>query len=465
MIRRFNTLRVRFALWTAGLLIAALIAFGVFVYLIMASELARAVDDSLQLSAAQAIAAAVDNGQISVSDGVPEPSAITSLHDRGFTIRILGLDGATLKALGEYRTLPVNEMSLAAARQRHTKFETIIEPSQQEPVRFYTAPVVTHNQVIAVIQVAQSLDNTNDTLEKLLTALLVSIPLLVALAAGGGYLLATRALSPVDAITRTAQRISARDLHERLNLPQTEDEVGRLAATFDTMLGRLEGSFQRERQFTADASHELRTPLTAMQTIISVIRENRRAPEQYEKALDDLSSEASRLRELVEDLLQLARSDKGFRGLSKPVDLSTLLQDVADVMSPLALTKKLTLTCTVSDNINVVGSSDDLVRLFINLLDNAIKYTDQGEISLQAKQGKTCIQVSISDTGIGIDPEHMLHLFDRFYRVDLSRSVQGNGLGLSIAKAIVQAHQGEITVLSELGKGSTFTIGLPLQTT
>lgn len=462
MIQRYNTIRVRFALWIAGLLIIALLGFGLFVYIILGSELAKSVDDSLQLSAEQAIVAAVDNGQISISDGVPESSAITSLHDRGFTIRILSLDGTTLKAIGAFSNIAITNFDIAKVQKRHVRFDTVIEPLQQEPVRFYTAPIVVNKQVIAVIQVAQSLDTINDTLEKLLAALLISVPLLVALASGAGYLLAARALSPIDTITRTAQQISAHDLHQRLNLPTTNDEVGRLGATFDTMLGRLESAFRHERQFTADASHELRTPLTAMQTIISVVRESRRSPEQYEKALDDLAGETNRLRELVENLLQLARTDVGSTNLSKSVDLSTLLRDVVEVTSLLAEAKALTMTCTIADNLVISGNSDDLIRLFVNLMDNAIKYTNQGEIKLQAKHQRACIEVVISDTGIGIAPENILHLFDRFYRVDLSRSIQGNGLGLSIAQAIVQAHHGQINVSSNVGQGTTFTVILPI---
>ncbi len=463
MIRRYNTLRVRFALWTAGLLLTALIFFGVFVYIIMASELARSVDDSLQLSAAQAITAAVDNGQISVSDGVPESSAITSLQDRGVTIRILSLDGAILKALGQYRGLPVGELNLASAQKKNARFETLIEPSQREPVRFYTAPIIVENRVIAIIQVAQSLDNMNDTLEQLFTALLISIPMLVVLAAGGGYLLATRALSPIDAITRTAQRISAHDLHARLNLPPTEDEIGRLATTFDTMLNRLEASFQRERQFTADASHELRTPLTAMQTIITVTREQRRSSEDYEHVLDDFNGETARLRHLVEDLLQLARRDTASDSISKPVDLSMLLSDVTEVMRPLIDAKGLELICDIPAHLDIRGDSDDLVRLFMNVLDNAMKYTDMGKISVQAQIMNDGLEVIIMDTGIGMDQKDLPHIFDRFYRVDSSRSTPGSGLGLSIAHAIVQAHHGTIQVSSTLGDGTVFTLHLPFK--
>jgi len=300
MILRFSTLRFRFSLWTATFLITALIGFGVFVYIIMSSELSRSVDDALQLSAAQAIAATVEDERLSVSDGLPELSTVPALRDKGLTIRVLNADGVTLGALGAYRDLPVTTGNLIEGGEGNVSFVTLMDADNLNPVRFYTAPILADNRLLGYVQVGQSLDLMNDTLERLLTALLISIPLLVGLASVGSYVLVTRTLTPIDSITRTAERISAQDLHERLNLPRTHDEVGRLAATFDTMLDRLERSFLRERQFTADASHELRTPLTAMQTIIAVTREHRRTPEAYEQMLDDFNDETKRLRQLKE---------------------------------------------------------------------------------------------------------------------------------------------------------------------
>lgn len=320
---------------------------------------------------------------------------------------------------------------------------------------------MSQDRVIAIMQIGLSLTLSSDTLEQLQTILLVSIPLLVCIVALGGYLLSAHALAPIDTITQTAQHISAHDLHQRLNLQSTDDEVGRLASTFDMMLDRLEASFQRERQFTADASHELRTPLTAIQTVISVLRERRRSPEEYERALDDFAVQTSRLRTLVEDLLHLARVDAGASKVAKPVALSALLQDVSDTLASLAEAKGLTLITCIPQNLLIVGDADDLIRLFINLLDNAIKYTDQGEIRFDADTSDNRILITIADTGIGIEHQHLSHLFDRFYRVDLSRSIEGNGLGLSIAQAVVKAHQGTLDVASRPGRGTHFTVTLP----
>jgi signal transduction histidine kinase len=248
-----------------------------------------------------------------------------------------------------------------------------------------------------------------------------------------------------------------------LNLPDTGDEVGRLAATFDSMLERLDAAFRRERQFTADASHELRTPLAAMQTIIGGTLARRRTAQEYEEALADLDREAENMRVLTDGLLQLARNDAAKQhSRYEAVDLSLLLKDVADSLRPVAEEKGLRLIEAVPDwGLEIAGDSDGLIRLFANLLDNAIKYTEEGSIVLAATahNGDTTT-VTVSDTGVGIAPEHLPHVFDRFYRVDEARATQGIGLGLAIAQDIARAHGGNIEVTSEPGRGTTFTVQL-----
>lgn len=457
-----KTIRVRFALWIAALLLGALLAFGALVYIIMARSLYGAIDDSLQLSVAQAVAAVnIENGRLTLSDSIPETSSLARLRDRGLTIRVLNARGQVLQAAGPYHDLPIDATSIAAAIRGQTTLATRIDSSQDEHIRLISAPIAENNTVIGVMQVAQSADSVDDTLQQLLAALLLSIPLLMGVAMTGGYLLAARALAPIDAMTTMARYISARDLHARLNIPATDDEVGRLAATFDAMLARLDDSFQRERRFTADASHELRTPLAAMQTILGVMRSQRRTPEDYEQALDDLSSETHRLRALVEDLLRLARGNTNQAGTRALVDLSTLLNDVTEIVSPLAEAKGVTMTCAVPPNLVVIGDGDDLIRLALNLCDNAVKYTDHGAIMVSAEAQADSICIEVRDSGVGIAPEHLPHLFDRFYRVDAARAAGGNGLGLAIAQEIARAHGGVITVSSAPDAGATFTVQLP----
>jgi heavy metal sensor kinase len=460
-MKRLNTLRVRFALWVALLLLAALAGFGVFVYASLARGLLSAIDDSLRLNATQAMTVMdVENGQIDVGESFPE-SAAAELGESGLTIRILSPQGDVLQAVGPYQALPVDPRRVNTASQGRSTFDTLMDSQTGDSVRVFTAPIIQDAQLVGIVQVAHSLDNAKDTLDRLLVALLLATPLLVGLAGLGGYFLAARALAPIDAMTRTAQRISAEALSARLNLTASDDEVGRLARTFDDMLARLDESFRRERRFTADASHELRTPLTAMQAILSVIRQERRSPGDYEQALDDLAEEAGRLQALTEDLLLLARGDLREPSLREVVDLSALLRDVNDSLQPLAEAKGLALSCTIPDGLTLTGDSDGLVRLFVNLLDNAIQYTDHGEITTTARReedGK--FQVSIVDTGCGIPAEYLPHIFDRFYRVDKSRSTNGSGLGLAIALEIARAHGGSIKVSSEVGSGSTFRVVL-----
>ena len=455
------TLRVRFALWIAGLLLVVLAAFGAFVYLNVKQGLQASVDDSLRLSASQAIASInLEDDSIDFADPMLASDPSNDLQERGLTLRILDPAGQVRQAAGPYRTLPVEARSLAAARTGQATLSTVSDPVSQEAVRVYTEPFVENGQLAAFVQVAQSLGTVHDTLGRLLSALFIGGPLLIVAAALGGYVLSARALSPIDHITRTAQRISAEDLTARLNLPATDDEVGRLAATFDDMLGRLDDSFRRERQFTSDASHELRTPLAAMQAILTVMQEKRRRPEDYEQAMVDLSEETERLRGLVDNLLRLARGQCQRPTVREAVDLSALLYDVTDSLRPLAESKGLTLRCDVPAGLTMQGDSDALIRLFVNLLDNAVKYTEHGGIEVTASRNRDEIRVGVEDTGIGIPAEHLPHVFDRFYRVDSSRSGPGAGLGLAIALEVARAHGGTIDIDSAPGAGTVLTVHL-----
>ena len=454
-----KTIRTRFALWATALILAFLAAFGGFVYINLSLSLHIAVDDALSLSAAQTAASLnVDNGRIIIAEAISsEETGAEAFGERGLTLIVLSQDGKVLEAAGAYQSLqvPVN------SQNTQSEFLTLPEGSENDPVRVYTLPVLDNNQVVGWVQTMQSLGHVEDSLQRLLTALLIGGGLLTLLAGFAGYILASRTLAPIDEITHAARRISTEDLSSRLNLPDNGDEVSRLASTFNEMLNRIELGFRRERQFTADASHELRTPLTAMQAILSVTRQRKRTPAEYEEALDDLTEETERLRSLTESLLALARTDLHLLVLSETVDLSTLLEDVSESLRPLADAKGLALTCETEASLNLRGDADGLIRLFINLLDNAIKYTEAGSVSVSARRDGDNVHVEVSDRGIGIQPEHLSHIFERFYRVEQSRTQRGTGLGLAIAHQIVLAHGGEVNVKSEPGRGTSFVVSLP----
>lgn len=463
-MNRLKTLRVRFALWTAGVLLASSVLFGLFVYASMSYSLATAVDENLQVTALDLMSEVeIRNGEpIFIENPIQDPQ-YTRLREQGFSTRVLNLAGQPVQAYGPYSDLPQPQIDVTSPNQAG-EFTTISSPGGRDSVRVYTSPVVKADQVVALLQVAQNLNEVRATLDVSLITLLLAGPTLVIMAGGSGYLLAARALAPIDKITRTARHISAKDLSARLNLPATDDEVGRLAATFDSMLARLDDAFRRERQFTADASHELRTPLAAIQTIIGSTLARRRNPAEYEQALIDLGQEAEQMRTLTEGLLQLARNDAAQQPAKfECIDLSLVLKDVVDSLRPLAEDKGLTLIDNLPDaDLTLMGDSDGLIRLFVNLLDNAIKYTEQGSITISAEPSHDkWLTVAISDTGVGIAPGHLPHIFDRFYRVDESRSKEGIGLGLAIALNIASTHGGDITVESRVGKGTTFFVQLP----
>ena len=456
------TLRARFGLWVGVMMLLTLAAFGGFVYYSVSHWLFANLDDSLRSGASQLIATAdIDGGQFQVSDDpvTLDPALTEDLRSHGLSIQIFGTTGKQLQAIGHDVRLPLEPASLEEALAGRSSFATRADPQGGGSIRTLTQPMTIDSRVVAVVQMAQSMRAVESLRERLLLSLLLGAPIIVAAGVIGGYYLAGRALRPIDQMAATAHRISAHDLTERLGLPPTRDEVGRLAGTFDDMLGRLDDAFQRERRFSHDAAHELRTPLAAMQSILSVIAEQRRSPAEYEAALADLAEETDKLRALTDDLLRLARA--GSSGpLWEPVQLGELVADVVDSLRPLADAGRVTLTCRGEGELRVIGDTDALIRLLVNLVDNAIKYTASGTIEVTARGLPEVVEIEVRDTGEGIAAEHLPHVFERFYRAEESRTTSGTGLGLAICREIAHTHGGEVAVRSEPGAGSVFIVRL-----
>jgi heavy metal sensor kinase len=294
----------------------------------------------------------------------------------------------------------------------------------------------------------------------------IAYPVTLAVASLGGIFLAGRALSPIDRLTRLARRISAEDLSQRLDLRLPDDEVGRLARTFDEMIARLEDAFQRQRQFTADASHELRTPLTAIKGQAEVALSRPRDAVAYREVLQAVNEEVDRLIRMVGSLLTLARADAGQISIaSEPVSLGDLVDAAVEQVHPMAEKHSLGLRVVSGPSVVLQADEDLLLQLLLNLLDNAIKCTPSGgQVTVGWRVNDREIELQVRDTGVGIGPEHLPHIFDRFYRADKARSRAegGAGLGLSISRWIAEAHGGSISVWSEPGQGTTFTVTIPL---
>jgi len=321
-----------------------------------------------------------------------------------------------------------------------------------------------------VVQVAIPVGEFAEMLQHLKWTLSSTFPLVLLISGFAGYWLSGRALKPVDDIGRTVQRISSKNLSERLTLRGSGDELDRLAETLNGMLDRLESSFRLVTRFTADASHELRTPVSIIRTTGEVITTSKRTPEEHEEAWGRVSQQVERISGLIDDLLLLTRTDAGHAELvTEVVDLGPLILSTTREIAILAETSGVTLTTSIAHSCPVVGDPDALRRVFLALLENALKYTPQGgsiQVALRAERtGKSELAVaSIQDSGIGISADDLPRIFDRFYRVstDRSRRTGGVGLGLSIAQSLIAQHRGRIMVTSLRGQGSLFEVKLPL---
>jgi heavy metal sensor kinase len=295
----------------------------------------------------------------------------------------------------------------------------------------------------------------------------VTAPIALLLAIVGGVFLADRALTPIDEITRTAGAISAEDLsRRRLSLPQAHDEVGRLAATFDHMLERLDRAFEQQRRFTADASHELRTPLAMLVSRAGLALEHRRTLAEYEEILQEIRDGGLHMGRIVNDLLMLARADAGESlAVSERLDAAELVGSVADAMGPLATDRGIQLTASGAESIAVLGDQTRLMQLLVNLVDNALSHTPPGgEVRVSASREGRSALLEVADTGTGIAREHLPHVFERFFRGERDRRREGGGagLGLSLCQSIARAHGGDIRIESEVGKGTCAAVRLPL---
>jgi heavy metal sensor kinase len=303
-------------------------------------------------------------------------------------------------------------------------------------------------------------------------AIATMVPLALVLASGGGWLLARRALRPVDMMTEAARRIGAERLGQRLVGADVEDELGRLARTLNEMLARLEAAFSEMRRFSADASHELRTPLTVLKGEIEVALRSERDSAEYQRVLVSALDEVERMTRLVEDLLLLSRADAGaLRFERERVELDRLVEEVCKQGEFLGRGRGVQVSLRSLEPLVVEGDGQKLQQVLLNLVDNAVKYTPAGgHVGVGLRQSSAApdrqpeAEIFVQDDGIGIQPDAVPHLFDRFYRADPARSRDGSGagLGLCIAKTIAEAHGGTIAVTSALGAGSTFTVHLPL---
>jgi two-component system, OmpR family, sensor kinase len=278
-----------------------------------------------------------------------------------------------------------------------------------------------------------------------------------------GWLISSRVIKPINDISATAAKISAGDLSQRINVAEAESELGQLAAVLNSTFARLEAAFAQQQQFTSDAAHELRTPVSVMLTQAQTALNRERTAPEYRETVETCQRAAQRMRRLIESLLALARLDAGQEQMKRlQFDFSKTISDCAEMVQPMASERGVKIITELSA-LEIAGDSERLAQVVTNLLTNAIQYNRRdGEVRVKLESQNGMAILTVSDTGRGIAAEDLPRVFERFYRADKSRSTGGNGLGLAISKAVVEAHGGTIEVASEENDGTTFTVRLPV---
>ena len=468
------SIRLRFTLLYTLILAVTLTLFGVALYTIQAQDTLRSLKLDLSQGANKLAEASLktDSRSTPPNDGQEPPrgpipfdefssdQAFQSFPEREIG-RILDPNGNLVSSpFGrEEDTLPLSAEGLQAVQSQKDWYETAIV--SDEEMLIYSRPVIVDGKVVYIVQVARSLTERNRTLQSLSTTFILTGLLIVLIAFGIGWALSGINLQPIHRITQTAQKIGdERDFTRRVNYTGPPDEVGQLANTFNSMLSRLQDAFQKvehslqmQRDFVADVSHELRTPLTTLRGNLGLLRRTPPMPqEEQSDILNDMVDESDRLIRLVNDLLSLARADAGRDLTKEPVDVSSLLDETCRQARQLDPQRQIQLD--VIQDLQILGDKDALKQIFLIALDNALKHS-MGDIHVSGKRLGAQIEILVQDFGEGMSAEKLEHVFDRFYRGDGASTIPGFGLGLSIAKSLVERMDGEIRMESELGKGST----------
>jgi heavy metal sensor kinase len=452
----FKSIKFRLTVWYLVAIALLLAVFGAVAYFLLSKNLYRNLDESLRARVTEI------EGSLKVQD------RLVSFEQRfNELVMIFDADGALQQRLGPNVRFSNIEATVQQALFGQSSFLSA-STTEGLDVRLYAAPFNVDSRTRIAIIVGRLPSDIREMLAIFRMVIINSALAVVLLAGIGGMFLARRTLRPVERIAEIARGIGESDLSRRIDI-WTDDEMGRLAYTLNGMIGRLEEAFKKQRQFVADASHELRTPLAVIQAESSLALDKKRTQAEYRRSLELVSQEVAYMSEIVSKLLQLARSDAGCEPVNfQEVNIAALLAELSPDVEALALEKGVQFSLGPVDNLTVRGDRLKLRQLFLNILDNAVRYTPAGGSisgSLARKNGSAI--ASISDTGIGIPAEHLPFIFDRFYRVDRARSRAdgGAGLGLAIAGSIAKLHGGTIEVESQVGKGTTFHIVLPLAET
>jgi len=447
-------------------LISALIISG-FLYLRLKHQLVREVDQFL-IDETQEMERVLSQESKEAFFLIRFEDDVMARKYYPFFFQILDKEGKPLYVSKEFRETGyvVNDGVLTNAQKGKKTRERFLSSKRRTPYRIISTPVYKDGKLTGIIQLGTHLRFVRKNLSHFRNNILIALLIVLVLGALGGWVLARRSLSPIGYIASKARSITSENLSERLHPRGTDDEMDDLIRTINGMIARLESSFKRMAEFTADASHELKTPICAMRGEAEVLLSKGRPADEYQEGLAHFIEQFDRLNQMINDLIFLSKFDTSQVELKMaPLRLDLMVKELCHFFQVLAEQKGIALKMGTLEEVKVVGDKMRLQQLFTNLIDNAIKYTSRGSIHVTVEKNKDSALVRIRDTGIGIPKEEQEKIFKRFYRVDKSRSREtgGVGLGLSIAEWIVQAHHGRIEVESELNQGSTFTVYLPVQ--
>ncbi|WP_406697421.1 ATP-binding protein [Singulisphaera sp. Ch08] len=449
------SIRIRLTTWYGTLLMVTIAGLGIAIYILMAQSLLKRVDAMLDFEFEEA-AERLTAGQ--PAEGLT--SAPAAFHE-SYLLRILASDGRILAQSPSLhgKAIPVPRVESGDPPTSHLSTRL----GALGPCRVVTGNIGS-DAGHRIVQIATPLDSYEGELKELRVVLWTILPAGLVVATIGGYWLAGRVLAPVGRMTEAARRISAANLGERIEVATPGDELGRLAITLNAMLDRIDRAFVATRRFTADAAHELKTPLASIRAEAEVSLLSRRSPDDYEETLRSIVEETERLSRLTDRLLLLSCEDSGARLPRQLIWLDETVQAAIHHAAEAASHARISLRVETLTCVEVEGDHDMLRQVFDNLIDNALKYTPAGGVvTVRGRCDNEHAIVEVCDTGIGIPEVALSRVFDRFYRVDASRSRRtgGTGLGLSIAKAVVERHGGTAEATSILGQGSTFRILLP----
>ncbi len=462
------SIRLRLTLLYTTILALTLIGFGGVLYGTQAQTI-RDREERMLVGATQRIVEIRQADGHWIDDGPfppPMPPQEEGWRDqqppnfRGLYLQLLSSDGELIanSESSDQTPVPLSESGLRAALEGESWSGTAWV--EGERLLIYSAPVILDGQVAEVVQIARPLTEQDQHLEVLGSNLLIVGGVAILVAFGIGWILAGLVLRPVNRITQTAHAIGTeRDFGRRVDHTGPNDEIGQLATTFNEMLGELQAAYQQQQQFVADVSHELRTPLTTIRGNLGLLR--REPPvgaEERTDILDDVTEESDRLIRLVNDLLALAHAESGRELRGEPVQVKPLVDDVcrqAGLLDP-----DRAIVCDDVRDVAVIGDQDALRQVLLILVDNALKHTT-GAITVAAEDVDDHVAIRVRDAGPGIEPEVLPHIFERFYRGKSASTELNIGLGLAIAKALVEAQGGTISVESQLERGSVFIVTLP----